>query len=382
MSLQELSSVEPPGLEPLNAAVESEVEEEDVESKEPIVDPFDPSKIKVDREPMPIFQAMRKVAFNEIKLDPDFQRNFVWDQTRQSRLIESILLKIPLPAFYLDAVQPDQWVVVDGLQRLFTLERFCNKKELKLKGLEFLSRQFEGMTFDELPRSSQRDIEETQLMMYIIRPETPPKVKFTIFHRINTGGVVLSAQEIRHATFPGRAPVLLKDLATRGIFLRATGFSVSPTRMDDRECVLRHLAFRITDYQRYNKPDLNDFLGSAMNYLNSVSTEMIDQLAIGFAEAMEICDEVFGRLAFRKFNLRTGYRGPINKALFESWSTVVLDYDRQSLVANKAAIVEGLDRAWNTDNDYVKSLSLATGGINAVKKRFSKANQIIQQVTS
>src|SRR2546426_5210311 len=119
-------------------------DEEVIESAEPIVEPFDPSKIKVDREPMSIFQVMRKIQIGEIKLDPDFQRNLVWDIKRQSRLVESILLKIPLPAFYLDAVQPDRWIVVDGLQRLSTLDTFLNKKALKLIGLEFLGRQFEG----------------------------------------------------------------------------------------------------------------------------------------------------------------------------------------------------------------------------------------------
>ncbi|MCI0663069.1 MAG: DUF262 domain-containing protein, partial [Acidobacteria bacterium] len=96
----------------------TDFDEEDIDSTEPIVDPFDPSKINVVREPMSIFQVMRKIQIGEIKLDPDFQRNVVWDSTRQSRLIESILLKIPLPALYLDAVEPNEWVVVDGLQRL------------------------------------------------------------------------------------------------------------------------------------------------------------------------------------------------------------------------------------------------------------------------
>src|SRR5688500_13092634 len=105
-----------------NQTVEAETESEEIESTEPIVDPFDPSKINVVREPMSIFQGMRKIDIGEIKLDPEFQRNLVWDAKRQSRLIESILLKIPLPAFYLDAVRPDQWLVVDGLQRLSTLD--------------------------------------------------------------------------------------------------------------------------------------------------------------------------------------------------------------------------------------------------------------------
>lgn len=356
---------------------EQDFEKEDIDSSETIVDPFDPTKIKVDREPMSIFQVLRKIKIEEIKLDPDFQRNLVWDAKRQSRLIESILLKIPLPAFYLDAIEPDQWVVVDGLQRLSTLDSFLNKNTLRLTGLEFLGRQFDGLTFDKLPRSSQRDIEETQLTMYIIRPETPPKVKFTIFHRINTGGMVLTAQEIRHATFPGRAPKLLRQMAESNEFKNATLFSVNPKRMDDRECVLRHFAFRITNFKGFPKPDLNDFLGSAMNTLNKASNETIAMLESDFKRAMVLCHQIFGPYAFRKFNRKDGTRGPINKAMFESWSTAVLDFDEYQLLSAIEPILAGLEEALATDVEYLKSLSLATGGLAPVNKRFNKAYQII-----
>ncbi len=326
---------------------------------------------------MSIFQAMRKIEMAEIKLDPDFQRNLVWDKTRQSRLIESILLKIPLPAFYLDANQPNQWVVVDGLQRLSTLDEFFNKKSFSLVGLEFLGRHFEGMTFSDLPRSSQRDIEETQLTMYIIRPETPPNVKFTIFYRINTGGMVLTAQEIRHATFPGRAPKLLKDLASSEEFKTATYFSINPKRMDDRECILRHFAFRRTNYSKYAKADLNDFLGTAMTTLNTAKEVEVGVLKEDFLRAMSLCHDIFGPYAFRKFNAQASTRGPINKALFETWSTAILDFDESKLIRSKDALIAGLDNALRKDLEYLKSLSQATGGIVPVRKRFSKAYQII-----
>jgi hypothetical protein len=358
---------------------EQQFDSEVIESSEPILDPYDPTKINVARESMSVFQAMRKIELHEIKLDPEFQRNLVWDQARKSRLIESILLRIPLPAFYLDAVEPDEWVVVDGLQRLSTLEEFCNKKTLRLAGLEFLGRQFEGRSFAELPRSSQRDIEETQLTIFIIRPETPPKVKFTIFRRLNTGGMVLTAQEVRHATFPGRAPSLLRELAGSEEFTSATYFSVSPKRMDDRECVLRHLAFRMTRFDNYTRPDLNDFLGSAMNTLNNATEQEIDRLKSEFKRAMALCHSVLGPYAFRKYYRPTRSRGPVNKALFESWSTAVLDYDEKMLRAHAEQVITELERALLGDGDYQKSLSLATGGVNPVKKRFHAAYQIIDR---
>src|SRR5208337_257752 len=116
------------------------VEDENLETDESIVDPFDASKIKVDREPMSVFQVLRKIAFNEIILNPEFQRNLVWDPIRRSRLIESALLRIPLPAFYFDGVDANRWVVIDGLQRLSTLQDFVAKKNFSLQGLEYLTK--------------------------------------------------------------------------------------------------------------------------------------------------------------------------------------------------------------------------------------------------
>jgi uncharacterized protein with ParB-like and HNH nuclease domain len=149
----------------------------------------------------------------------------------------------------LDAVDDDRWLVVDGLQRLSTLDRFYNKNELRLRNLEFL-RELEGKTFDELPRRFQRQIEDkTRLNIYIIQPDTPSRVKFTIFYRINTGGLFLTAQEIRHALFQGESTKLLQELASTPEFKNATTNSIRSKRMDDREAILRFLAFYLSPYE-------------------------------------------------------------------------------------------------------------------------------------
>jgi len=355
------------------------VESESPESDEPIIDPFEPSKIKVDREPMSVFQVLRKMSLQEIVLNPEFQRNLVWDPVRRSRLVESVLLRIPLPAFYFDGIDANRWAVIDGLQRLSTLEDFVTKKNFTLHGLEYLT-SAEGKNFDELPRGMQRDIEETQITLFIIRPETPPEVKFTIFYRINTGGLVLTAQEIRHALFQGKATTLLRELAECNEFRQTTDDGVSDTRMDARECVLRYLAFHVHPYTSYSKSDLNSFLSAAMKDLNGLSAIEIDKLAKDFREAMVRARQVFGRLSFRKFALDSSRRGPVNKALFESWANVLQDYDLGALCQRKKRILESVANMFASDVEYTKSLSAGTGSVKSVYTRFELAHQAIREV--
>ncbi len=225
--------------------------------------PFDPDKIKVLRESKTISLLSTRIDHDEIDLAPEFQRLArIWDNGRKSRLIESILLRIPLPVFYVASDLQDTWAVVDGLQRLTTIHDFLNG-EFALSGLEYLL-QFDGNTFVELPRSMQRRIEETELVINIIQPGTPEEVMFNIFSRINTGGLTLNGQEIRHALNKGRARTFLKELASSTAFLKATTGSVSDTRMAGRECALRFLAFRFTKWNDYVTNDLDGFLNAAM----------------------------------------------------------------------------------------------------------------------
>lgn len=354
--------------------------------------PFDPTSIRVDQRMMSIFEVMRKIVRQAINLQPDFQRHFVWNETRKSRLIESILLRIPLPAFYLDAAIDDTWLVVDGLQRLSTLDVFLNRSELELSNLEFLT-ELEGKRFKDLPFNLQQQLEDTELNLYIIRPETPPEVKFTIFSRVNTGGLVLTPQEIRHALFQGRATTFLAELAQLPEFLSATTHSISSLRMDDRECVLRFLAFHMTSYQQYGRlsqrdrhgriiqQNLDGFLSEAMGRLNALedNPDELNRLRVSFRESMIKAEAIFGQSAFRKVYQRQGRRTQISKPLFEVWSTLLANYPIDALIRNRSAIIDGFI-ALMSDIDFNKSISLGTGSVTAVHRRFALIEQLLEKV--
>ena len=359
------------------------LDSEDTSSDAPIRHPFDPTKIRVETKSRQMDSLIKRIKDDAIDLAPDFQRGDVWRQTAQSRLIESMLIKIPLPAFYMDASDDDLWLVVDGRQRLTAVKKFVVDQEIVLKDLEFLT-QFEGKKFAELPRSFQRRIEETDVTLYLIQPGTPPRVKFDIFRRINTGGEPLSPQEIRHALHQGQVIGFLKTLATSQEFLNATGGGVSPKRMADLECVLRFLAFRMFPPKEYNDNDLDGFLSHAMLLANDLGKDVLNEHGKCFKQAMTCASKIFGDQAFRKrYEMGAGFRYQINKALFEAWSVnlSMLDSSQKSTLVKKASSLnQRFIELMNSDAQFEKAISQGTGSIKNVQYRFGKIADIINEV--
>ena len=358
------------------------IEAEDTESEGQITEPFDPTLIRVETKPMSLDALIARMREGEIDLIPGFQRKGgIWKEEVQSRLIESILIRIPLPAFYMDATNEDKWLVVDGLQRLTTLKRFVIKKDLKLKGLEFL--KLHGKGFDDLPRNFQRRINETQATVYLIEKGTPPEVKFNIFKRINTGGAPLAAQEIRHALNQGKATTFLEDLANSQEFKRAADYSIRDDRMADRECVLRFLAFSIVPYTDYKAQDFDSFLSERMAEMNKFSDQRLGRLRQQFLRAMRAAFDIFGTHAFRKRYSRQASRLPINKALFEAWS---INLDRlndeqiEYLINRRDAVQESFIKLMNEDRDFENSISLSTGSSRKIEYRFQAIEKLIGEV--
>jgi hypothetical protein len=353
--------------------------------------PFDPTAIRVRRDNLSLEGLISRIRYNALDLSPDFRRQTKhWSDGAQSRLIESLLVGIPIPAFYFDATE-DRWVVIDGVQRLTAFARFvldkgaCEKlglEKLNLCELEFLN--LNGKTFDDLERHYQRRILETQLTVNIIEPGTHEDVKYYIFKRINTGGLPLSSQEIRHALNQGHATQLLTRLAKSEEFLTATDNSIKDIRRADQECVLRFIVFTLAPYTKYKTEDFDGFLNETMKHMNEMAGKDRALLTPKFMQAMVAAHKIFGTEAFRKKYSRDGKRYPINKALFEAWSVNLGQLDEWQisvLIEKKEMLMDKfIDLVINID--FNDAISFGTKTIKKVNLRFSRIEGIIQEVLS
>ena len=349
-----------------------------------IIDPFDASKIDIRDQAISLDLLVKRIRQGRINLYPEYQRlPELWGPQRMSQLIESLLIRIPLPVFYFDGSN-DAWEVVDGLQRLSTLKRFMVDKgdeALRLTGLEYL-RQYNGKTFEELPLFLQGRIEETQLMIYIINPGTPEEIKFNIFKRINTNGLMLKPQEIRNALNQGIPSKTIREMSAYPEFKSATQEKVPTRRMEDCDFVARFVGF-YHGYREYS-PDLDSWLNKGMARLKTMSEIEIGQMKANFKKAMLAMHDIFGDEAFRKRyesleeNPR---RKPINKALFDTWSVNLAKLNNEEiykLVRRKKRLSDGFIKLMNT-TEFDDAVSRSTGDSQSVRRRFEMISDLIQR---
>lgn len=351
--------------------------------------PFDPTLIKIETKTPSLDTLIKRIDRGTIQMDTSgyFQRqDDLWDKTKQSRLIESILIRFPLPAFFFDASDDNNWLIVDGLQRLSSIRNFVVDKKQVLTNLEFLT-HLNGKRWDELSDDLQRVIEEAQVVIYKIMPGTPADVKFNIFKRINTGGLVLESQEIRHALFQGKPSKFISELANSEEFKKATRHKINTNRMLDRDFANRFLAFYEFGVENYGSKeygqDLDTFMSKAMSSVYDKTDYELDQIKLKFSEAMKLARAIFGKEAFRKVYSGSKRLPPINKALFDALSTqlaLLNDDEAAKLKVNKAILKQQLRKELSENDVFFKSVTSSTGNKASTLYRHKKISDLIQNV--
>ena len=343
---------------------------------------LDSSKIAILPKTLSVESIIKKIQYEEINLDTDFQRKrSLWSDSVKSQLIESLMIQLPIPPMYFDGHDPNRWQVIDGLQRLCTLKEFLIDKKWKLKDLEYLP-DYNNCSMEDLPRIYQRRIEEGQMVFYLILPETPEDVKYSLFKRINTPGLTLEPQEIRHALYQGKATRLLQELAENDTFVKATDGDISSKRMQDREIVLRYLALRYLGVEVYKEGNVDNYLNKAMKFINDQTDEFIDECKKTYFSALECMFSVFGKYAFRKISkIRPSDKKPFNTALFESWMngvSLLNGKEQERLIKNREQLkelyIEELDKKSSFYND------IGSGKYRSLIRRNETIKKMIQEV--
>lgn len=378
------------------------------ENDETILEPFDPSKIIVEPKVVSMDAILRRLKQGTIILSPSFQRKEVWTDTKKSLLIESLMLSIPLPMFYVAADDKGRWEVVDGLQRLSAIRDFLhgdkNGVMLKLQNLEFLGERFNGKTFKAIENNPEdqlvvNTILETELRFTVINPGTPEIVKRNIFKRINTGGMPLTTQEIRHALYEGESTSLLNKLVNSKDFRDAIGRKIDDSRMGATELVLRLVSFILFERSAY-KGNMDTWLSNAMRVLNqssSINQETVkkvfedeapklkahsfEEIETKFSLAMQRAQEFFGRHAFRK-SLPTDERlSPVNKSLFELWSNILANLpqeDFSDLLLKQDKFFLEYEKLL-IDVDFVNLISRHSSSPSGIMQSYQRIQQLVME---
>jgi hypothetical protein len=358
------------------------------------IQPFDPEDIKVHAKQFSLRLISDMIDDEDIDLSPDFQRNLVWNNFQKSRLIESILLRIPLPMFYFSEDYEGRITIVDGLQRISTIKDFMDNK-FRLRDLEYLHGSCDGRYFKDegtkkgLDPKYLRWFNQTQFSVNVIDPSSPAKVKYDIFRRINTGGKPLNNQEIRNCLAGTGLRDTLRTMAGLDEFRSATSYSIRSTRMEDQEVALRFILF----HRFLEQGNLADYNGAMDNALDSLTEDLykipkseLDRYVVLFRTAMINAKYLLGdKYAFRKIRrydiMPNAYKQLINKALFVSLSVMLSQYDNDVILSQneELKLLVPLAGAIEDDRTFLNYLSYGTNGRSNVLYAFDKVQQLISE---
>lgn len=353
--------------------------------------PYNPDKIRVESKNFSLRQIYDMIKVGDLNLHPDFQRNLVWDNFRKSRLIESILLRIPLPMFYFSQDNDGVLSVVDGLQRLSAIYEFMENK-LVLKDLEYLDncndKTYKG-TQNKIDDKYIRWFNMTQIVVNVIDPQSPPKVKFDIFRRINTGGRPLNAQELRNCLAGNGLRETLKRMVNLDSFKSATSKSIKDTRMDAQELALRFIYFyRLCFIEKQGvaaySGNMDDELDKLVDEIGKTEMKDLGTYVTAFDKAMTGAEWLFGKHAFRKVHKDTtpeSGKSVINKALFVSMS-VLLSRKNMATIQHlpRYAKLSELGREMDENSEYRYYMSYGTNGKKNIECAFRVAEKLLTDI--
>ena len=347
-------------------------------------------KIFTDQADAEITSLYDKWKRGKLKIQPDFQRQFVWDSKKASRLIESSFLDIPLPVVYISQEKDGNDYVIDGQQRLTSFFSFIDTKfpsgmDFRLSGLRVFP-ELNRKKFNEIPDEYQDKVRYCRIRTITFRKESDPELKFEIFERLNTGSVSLNDQELRNCIYRGPYNQLLRELAKEPEYMSLMGINKPDKRMKDVEFVLRFAAFYHQSYLNYRSP-MRAFLNNEMEQFQFISESDAAKLRIAFKNSISVIKSLLGNHAFKRY-----YKGSesdpnghweskkFNASLFDILMDSFAKEDKNQVYQNLDAIREALIYLMTSDQEFIDSILLSTSSVQAIRKRFDKWRLTLQEI--
>lgn len=339
--------------------------------------PKEVRKLRTQSYDKSVKDTVGMIEDGDIILDPDYQRNYVWDNKKASLLVESILINVPIPLIYVSEEENGEWSVVDGLQRLNSLSRYYNG-DFKLSGLEVLT-ELNGLKYEQLNSKAQRVLNSGNLRIVTISYESHQEIKYDVFMRLNRGSVKLKEQELRNCLYRGSFNDFLKKIAKNKEFLQILKLKEPHKRFDDIELVLRYLA--LSDNYDIEKGEVLNYkatMKSFLNYYMDLNKKTNDLRMSAFSDKFNDTIfkvvSVFGMNAFRKPYIEDGnimYENNVNRALMDCIMVGFEFFSQDILIKNKETIIFLLANLLKNDEKFESAITLGTSDKRKINYRIN-----------
>lgn len=370
----------------------NEVIVDQVEDEAPLEIAADKRRVKTDKRDLPVETLHAWVARGKINPQPEFQRYYVWNNTKASRLIESLLLDIPIPVVYVAEEADKSYSVVDGQQRITSISsfiggKFPDGKDFTLSGLQVLT-EINGKLFRQLTPEMQEAIMNATVRLIIIEQESHPDVKFEVFERLNLGAEKLNDQELRNSVYRGKYNQLLRELTSNHHLLKIMGATQPHKRMIDRQLILRFFAMWRNTHLKYKAP-MKRFLNQEMEKHRNPDDKELTEMRSVFEKSIEMAYAVFGENAFRRFN--TGRKGSpngywetrkLNVALWDTLLYTFSYYDKSQIIPIADSIKEEFLDLLTHDDTFAEYITSTTDKPDRIQYRAETWRQRLQGLVS
>jgi len=363
----------------LNNKDTDEIFLEQDEDESPLDIAPDRRRVKTEKMDLPVDTIYSWVSRGKINPQPEFQRYFVWNDAKASRLIESLLLDIPIPVVYVAEEGDKTYSVVDGQQRITSISsyisgKFPDGKDFRLSGLQVLE-ELNGKPFKKLAHDFQESIMSAMIRLIIINQDSENNVKFELFKRLNLGAVKLNDQELRNSMYRGKYNELLRDLSLNPYMLKIMGATKPHNRMADRQLILRFFAFWRNTHLKYKAP-MKSFLNREMREHRNPGDKELAEMRLTFEKSIEMAYTVFGANAFRRFYIGNKIiqdgRWETKKLNVALWDTLLYSfsfYDKSQIIPVADSIFEEFIDVISTDDIFIDYISRTTDKPDNVRYR-------------